>query len=87
MGKKIYTSGKDNIHLLSNKELRECNYFCIHCFSSWGYYRIRTTDFFCRRCGKSTTVQAFKDKIESIIKGREDMKKSLPRSGDKVLIF
>jgi len=71
MGRIVYRSGYDNLALVSNEELRKCNYFCLKCYSSYIYVRVKTHDYVCRRCGYISTILDFRGEIESIIERRE----------------
>lgn len=71
MGRIVYRSGYDNLALVSNEELRKCNYFCLKCFSSYIYTHVKTPDYVCRRCGYTSTIVDFRSEIESIIERRE----------------
>ena len=73
MGKRIYRSGIDDLRLISNREIRNCNYFCLHCLSSYIYYRSKTKDYRCRKCGALNNVSDFKEELEHILKRSEKM--------------
>lgn len=68
---KIHVNNGSEIDRLSNEELRNCSYFCLECFRSWGYFRKRTNDYVCRHDGYITTVDEFKKEVEKIIERRK----------------
>lgn len=77
---KIHVNNGSEIDRLSNEELRNCSYFCLECFRSWGYFRKRTNDYVCRHDGYITTSDSFKVEIEKIIERRNNFKIALDRS-------
>lgn len=77
MKRRTYLSGRDNLLLISNSELKKCNYFCLNCLSSYIYTHIKTPDYVCRKCGSVTTIEAFENEIKSIIERRNKSNKDL----------
>jgi len=68
--RRIYRSGIDDLTLLSENELKNCNLFCLKCKSSSIYVRIKTDDYVCRRCGNVSTRGDFAKEIDNIIQER-----------------